>query len=41
MSKVYNVDFSEVTVVDRHGNVTIRKIAITASGTSTEVVDAE
>jgi hypothetical protein len=41
MSKVYNVDFSEVTVVDRHGNVTVRKIAVIASGTSTEVVNAE
>lgn len=41
MTKAYNEDFSEVTVVDRHGNVTVRKIAVTASGTSTEVVNAE
>lgn len=41
MTKVYNVDFSEVTAVDRHGNMTVRKIAVTASGTNTEVVNAE
>lgn len=41
MVKTYGEDFSEVTVVDRHGNVTVRKIAVTASRTSTEVVDAE
>lgn len=41
MTKTYNEDFSEVTVIDRHGNMTVRKITVTASGTSTEVVDAE
>ena len=41
MSKAYNEDFSEVTIVDRHGNVTVRKITATASGTSTGVTEAK
>ena len=41
MVKTYEEDFSQVTITDRHGNVTVHKITVTASGTSTEVVDAE
>lgn len=41
MVRTYGEDFSQFTITDRHGNVTVRKITVTASGTSTEVVDAE
>lgn len=40
MTKTYNDDFSEVTVTDYKGNVTVRKITVSASGTSTEVTEA-